>query len=134
MKLNIKLKQSFIKEINSLDKKYYSIFGIPLKEKNKLFSFIENNLTDDCYFVYREGHTSFNSKLEIAHRSDIINYFCGDYVIYSLSTLDFLSVDTFDASPYNVEGYEVAATGKFVDILKQVAEIFEFDQKDSKIP
>jgi len=134
MKLNIKLQKPFLQEINALDKEYYSIFGIPLKEKNKLFSFIQNNLTDDCYFVYKEGNTKFNHKLEIIQKNDIVRYFNEDYVIYSLTSLDFLSIDIFDDSPYNVEGYELTVTGKFVDILKKITDIFEFDYKESRLP
>jgi len=134
MKINIKLKNLFIQYADSLDREYFSIFGIPLKDENKLFSFIENNLLDEYFFVYKRGSTKFNDKLEIVQKKDIIKYFNDDYVIYSLDSLDFLSIGTYEASPYNLEGYEITATGNFINILKSIMHTFEFDQKESRLP
>ena len=134
MKINIKLKKLFVKHINSLEREYYSISGIALEDKTKLFVCIQDYLSNDSFFLYTSGSTDFNDKLEIIFHKDIVEYFHEDYILYTIDTLDALSISFCEDSPYNFEGYEIVVTGKLVPILELLMHTFEFNHEESILP
>lgn len=137
MKVNTKLKFLFVELINTkVSKKRFNIVEISYSERARLIKFIYDLMVDDAYFVFTEGSTKFNEKLEIILRSDIQKYFSNNYIIYSLNTLDYIRVGDYEGfnNGKSVEGIDVDVTGAFTSVVNEISKNFVFNIDESKLP
>jgi hypothetical protein len=133
MKINIKLKIKIIDFLlNHKSKESHCISYLPLEDQEKIFSAIESYLKDDSYFVYKDG-TKFNSELLVVPKNKMRNYFNNDYIIYTIDTLDTLSVGETDSLEMGTM-LEIYTTGRFDKLLYNIKDICVFNAKESKFP
>ena len=135
MKVNIKLKNDFVKYIRS--KKSFMISGMLPEKKDEIYKKIVSLLDKENYFVYREGSTKFNDKLMIVSKTDILNYLDRKYIIFDVETLDYMTAwipEAYLPDGSDGECIEIDANGVFEKILILLSEEFEFNKIESKLP